>query len=57
MEAVAKARFQRISPQKARLMADAIRGLRVGEALSKLQFTRPWPMRPSARELMWTPCI
>ena len=30
MEAVAKAKFQRISPTKARLMADAIRGLKVG---------------------------
>jgi large subunit ribosomal protein L22 len=39
MEAVAKAKFLRISPQKARLMADAIRGLKVGEALNKLQFT------------------
>ena len=39
MEAVAKAKFQRISPSKARLMADAIRGLKVGDAIMRLQFT------------------
>ena len=39
MEAVAKAKFVRISARKARLVADAIRGMRVGEALGKLQFT------------------
>jgi large subunit ribosomal protein L22 len=39
MEAVAKAKFVRISPRKARLVADAIRGMNVGEALSRLEFT------------------
>ena len=39
MEAVAKAKFVRISARKARLVADAIRGMQVGEALGKLQFT------------------
>ena len=39
MEAVAKAKFVRISPRKARLVADAVRGMKVGEALDKLKFT------------------
>ncbi len=39
MQAVAKLRFSRISPQKARLVADQIRGKRVEEALSILQFS------------------
>jgi len=39
MEAVAKAKFVRISPRKARLLADAVRGMKVGEALNKLKFT------------------
>ena len=39
MEALAKAKYVRIGPRKARLVADAIRGMSVGEALSKLQFT------------------
>ena len=39
MEAVAKAKYVRISPKKAKLMADAVRGMKVGEALSKLRFS------------------
>lgn len=39
MEAVAKAKYVHISARKARLVADAIRGLKVGEALNKLKFT------------------
>ncbi|RJX34433.1 MAG: 50S ribosomal protein L22 [Desulfarculus sp.] len=39
MEAVAKAKYIRISPRKARLVADAVRGLKVGEALNQLRFT------------------
>ncbi len=39
MEAVARARYQRISPRKARLVVDAIRGMKVDEALNKLRFT------------------
>lgn len=38
MEAVAKAKYVRIAPRKARLMADAIRGMNAGEALNKLKF-------------------
>ena len=36
----AKLRYVRISPQKARLVADLVRGLDVDLALRKLQFTR-----------------
>jgi large subunit ribosomal protein L22 len=39
MEAKAEAKFVRISPRKARLVADAIRGLPVGQALNQLKFT------------------
>ncbi len=39
MEAVAKAKFVRISPTKARLVTEAIKGMKVGDALNKLQFT------------------
>jgi large subunit ribosomal protein L22 len=36
---IAKAKFARISAQKARLVATAIRGMQAGEALDKLRFT------------------
>ena len=36
---LAKLRFVRISPQKARLVADLIRGKRVGQALQILEFS------------------
>lgn len=39
MEVAAKLRYARISPQKARLVADMIRGKDVGEALRVLTFT------------------
>ena len=39
MEATAKAKYVRISPRKARLVADAVRGMGVEEALNKLKFT------------------
>ena len=38
MEAKARARFIRISPQKARLVADTIRGKNVDEAITSLRF-------------------
>ena len=38
MEATAKARFIRISPQKARLVADTIRGKNVEDAITTLRF-------------------
>lgn len=40
LEAKAIARYVRISPQKARLVVDLIRGLRAEEALHRLRFTR-----------------
>ena len=39
MEAVAKARFQRISPRKARVVLNMVRGKSVAEALNELRFT------------------
>jgi len=39
MQALAKARYVRTSPRKARLVIDTIRGKDVGEALAILQFT------------------
>ena len=39
MQVAAKLRYARVSPQKARLIADMIRGKQVGEALRTLTFT------------------
>jgi large subunit ribosomal protein L22 len=39
MEARATAKFVRVSPQKARLVIDLIRGKNAGEAISILRFT------------------
>ena len=39
MEFIAKARFVRVSPQKARLVLDLIKGKRVEEALNTLTYT------------------
>jgi large subunit ribosomal protein L22 len=39
MQAMAKLKYARISAQKARLVADQIRGLRVGKALDTLTFS------------------
>jgi len=39
MTTIAKLRYARISPQKARLVADQIRGLRVEQALNLLTFS------------------
>ena len=36
----AEARFQRVSPQKARLVLDLIKGLGVEQALTTAQFTK-----------------
>ena len=40
METRATAKFIRLSPQKARLVADLIRGKNAGEALNILRFTK-----------------
>ncbi len=39
MQAVAKLKYARISPQKARLVADQVRGLAVEKALEQLKFS------------------
>lgn len=39
MQVSAKAKFARISPQKARLVADQVRGLPVAQALELLEFS------------------
>jgi len=39
MEVTAKARYIRVSPRKARLVTDLVRGKKVGEALNVLAFT------------------
>jgi large subunit ribosomal protein L22 len=40
MEARATSKYLRVSPQKARLVVDLIRGKQVGEAISVLRFTK-----------------
>lgn len=40
MEATATVKYVRVSPQKARLVIDLIRGKNVGEAMSILRFTK-----------------
>ncbi len=40
MEATAKARFQRISPRKARVILNMIRGKNVAQALDELRWTK-----------------
>jgi large subunit ribosomal protein L22 len=42
MEAKAIAKYIRISPQKVRLVVDLVRGKKVGEARSILQYTRKY---------------
>ena len=39
MEVAARLRYSRISPQKARLVADQVRGLPVGRALQVLEYS------------------
>jgi large subunit ribosomal protein L22 len=47
----AEARYQRVSPQKARLVLDLIKGRRVGEALETLMFTNK-AVAPSIEKLL-----
>lgn len=51
IEARAVARYVRLSPQKARLVMDLIRGQGVGPALDQLQFTKQRAARPIAKVL------
>jgi large subunit ribosomal protein L22 len=43
METTAKLRYARISPQKTRLVADQVRGMRVEDALNTLTFSAKKP--------------
>lgn len=43
METYAKLRFARVSPQKARLVADQVRGMPVEQALDMLRFSTKKP--------------
>jgi large subunit ribosomal protein L22 len=52
MEAVAKTRFVRISPQKMRLVCDMIRGRDLDDALSILRFTPKKGARIISKTLM-----
>ncbi|TLM80436.1 MAG: 50S ribosomal protein L22 [Actinobacteria bacterium] len=52
MEARAVARFVRVSPRKARLVVDLIRGKDVGEAEAVLRFTPRAAAEPVAKTLM-----
>lgn len=45
METYAKLRFARVSPQKARLVADQVRGMSVEQALEQLRFSGKRPAR------------
>ncbi|MEO8724901.1 MAG: 50S ribosomal protein L22 [Acidobacteriaceae bacterium] len=47
----AEARYQRVSPQKARLVLDLIKGCRVGHALETLMFTNK-AVAPSIEKLL-----
>jgi large subunit ribosomal protein L22 len=47
----ARARFQRVSPQKARLVLDLIKGKRVEDAMNKLAFTKKG-IAPSITKLL-----
>lgn len=51
MEAKAIARYVRVSPQKARLVVDLIRGKGVGEALDILAFVRKSAANPVGKVL------
>ncbi len=50
-EFLAQARFQRVSPQKARLVLDLIKGRRVEDAMNTLTFTRKG-VAPSIAKLL-----
>ncbi|MFQ5664232.1 MAG: 50S ribosomal protein L22 [Terriglobia bacterium] len=51
VEARALARYVRVSPQKARLVIDLIRGRNAGEALSLLRFTKKRAAKPIEKVL------
>jgi len=52
MEAIAKGKYLRGSPQKARLVIDLIRGKKVQEALAILRFTNKRAAKPIEKVLL-----
>jgi large subunit ribosomal protein L22 len=52
MEARATSKYLRVSPQKARLVVDLIRGKQVGEAMSVLRFTKKRVTRDVEKTLL-----
>jgi large subunit ribosomal protein L22 len=51
MEAMAKARFVRVTPQKARRVVDLVRGKRAGEAVAVLRFAPQAAAEPVRKTL------
>jgi large subunit ribosomal protein L22 len=51
MEVIARARYIRRAPRKARLVADLVRGMRVVEALAQLQFSPKHAARDVAKAI------
>lgn len=51
MEVIARAKFIRRAPRKARLVADMVRGLRVSEALAQLEFSPKHAARDVAKAI------
>ena len=49
MEATAKLMYLRITPRKVRIVANIIRGQKVGQALSALAYVEKRAAEPSAR--------
>ena len=51
MEVIARAKYIRRTPRKARLVADQVRGLRVSEALAQLEFSPKHAARDVAKAI------
>ena len=51
MEVIARAKYVRRTPRKARLVADQVRGLRVSEALAQLEFSPKHAARDVAKAI------
>jgi len=46
MQTTAKLRFLRVAPRKVRLLADVVRGMRVEDAITQLQYSKKHAARP-----------
>ena len=51
MEVIARAKYIRRTPRKARLVADQVRGLRVSDALAQLEFSPKHAARDVAKAI------